>query len=281
MAKQASTPVRNNYAAPNTPIASVKRPRSSLDRSGSNVTSNQAQTQAEASAAALAVAAQNMSPMHPPRPVEAVAEETTSWVGRKVDALFSPVLSFLSSGSKDEEEEAAAVTDEDVTMEDIPKSVEPPSPEHHAEHHVEHKLSEEEEATLAEDPSSDVDEEEEDEFNPYLFIKSLPRYDAVQHLRPPILLPPKHRDAPPITLVLDLDETLVHCTVEATADADETFPVVFHGMEYQVHVKLRPHVFDFLAKVCDKFEVIVFTASQKVYADELLNRIDPSKFTLL
>ena len=212
--------------------------------------------------------------MHPARPVEAVAEETTSWVGRKVDALFSPVLSFLSAGSKDEAEEAATVTDEDVNMEETPPKEETPSPVSQAEH----KRSEEEEGTLSEDPSSEGDEEEEDEFNPYLFIKSLPRYEAVQHLRPPVALPPKDPNAPPITLVLDLDETLVHCTVEPTADADETFPVVFHGMEYLVHVKLRPYVFDFLQSVCEKFEVVVFTASQKVYADELLNRIDPSKY---
>jgi CTD small phosphatase-like protein 2 len=141
------------------------------------------------------------------------------------------------------------------------------------------QCSEEEVATLQEDPSSEgEDEDEEDEFNPYLFIKSLPRYEAVQHLRPPVALPPKDPSDPPITLVLDLDETLVHCSVETTEESDLTFPVVFHGMEYQVHVKLRPYVFEFLEKVHDKFEVVVFTASQKVYADELLDRLDPSKY---
>ena len=273
MTKQATTPVRNNYAAPNTPITSVKRPRSSLDRSSSNITN----TPSGLKTPGAEIASQNMSPMHPARPVEAVAEETTSWVGRKVDALFSPVLSFLSSGSKDETEEAAAVTDEDVNMEDSSPPEDPPSPVNNVEEHT----PEEDEATLSEDPSSEGDEEEDDEFNPYLFIKSLPCYEAVQHLRPPIVLPPKDPKSPPITLVLDLDETLVHCTVEPTADADETFPVTFHGMEYLVHVKLRPHVFDFLQSVCDKFEVVVFTASQKVYADELLNRIDPSTLWLI
>jgi len=67
----------------------------------------------------------------------------------------------------------------------------------------------------------------------------------------------------------------VHCTVEPVDDADLVFPVVFHGMTYQVHVRLRPHLFDFLEKIHGKFEVIVFTASQQVYADELLNLIDP------
>lgn len=217
--------------------------------------------------------------MHPPRPVEREEEEEqTTWLGR-TNALFSPVLSFLSSGSNDGEEEAAAVTDEDVTMEDTPQK------EDELEPVAEEKIlvEEEEEATVEEDPSSEVEEEEEDDeddFNPYLFIKNLPPYTHVQHLRPQIALPPKDPNDPPITLVLDLDETLVHCTVEATNDADLMFPVVFHGMEYQVNVKLRPFVFDFLNKICDKFEVVVFTASQRVYADELLDRIDPSKFMM-
>lgn len=155
------------------------------------------------------------------------------------------------------------------------------------------------------------EEEEEEEFNPYLFIKRLPPYSTVcghhniiltpensrvlennnnaalayspltHHLRHPYYhLPPKapikaEKDK---TLVLDLDETLVHCTVENPTDSyqiDMTFPVNFHGIEYQVHVKLRPYLKEFLESVSQRFEVVVFTASQRVYADELLNRIDP------
>mmetsp|Transcript_18153 Transcript_18153/g.27466 ORF Transcript_18153/g.27466 Transcript_18153/m.27466 type:complete len:369 (+) Transcript_18153:77-1183(+) len=268
MAKQATTPVRNNYAAPHTPIASVKRPRSAIDRQNSAMSSTPSVKSPNPTNGSEAFPPS--SPMHPP-------QDATSWMGRKVDALFSPVLSFLASSSKDDED-VAAVTDEDVTMDETPKTAEtkqglttsnavnsPP---------VMHQKLSDEEATLEEDPSTEV-EDEEDDFNPYLFIKSLPRYEFVQHLRPAVALPKKEPGAPPITLVLDLDETLVHCTVEHTSDSDLTFPVVFHGMEYQVHVKLRPFVTSFLEKVCDKFEVVVFTASQRVYADELLNRIDP------
>lgn len=128
---------------------------------------------------------------------------------------------------------------------------------------------------LVDDDGSSQGSLDEDEFNPYVFIKSLPSYELVAPLRPPIALPPKKADSPPISLVLDLDETLVHCTVEPVDDADLVFPVVFHGMTYQVHVRLRPHLFTFLEKIRGKYEVIVFTASQKVYADELLNLIDP------
>eukprot|EP00536_Pseudo-nitzschia_multiseries_P004069 jgi/Psemu1/295439/fgenesh1_pm.66_\ len=118
--------------------------------------------------------------------------------------------------------------------------------------------------------------EDEEEFNPYAFIKSLPHYEDVKSLCPADRLPPKDVDAPPITLVLDLDETLVHCTVEQVDDADLTFPVDFHGITYTVHVRLRPHLNQFLEAVASKFEVVVFTASQQVYADALLDLIDPN-----
>eukprot|EP00571_Detonula_confervacea_P011655 CAMPEP_0172312408 /NCGR_PEP_ID=MMETSP1058-20130122/17422_1 /TAXON_ID=83371 /ORGANISM="Detonula confervacea, Strain CCMP 353" /LENGTH=464 /DNA_ID=CAMNT_0013025853 /DNA_START=321 /DNA_END=1715 /DNA_ORIENTATION=- len=126
------------------------------------------------------------------------------------------------------------------------------------------------------------DDDDEDEFNPYLFIKCLPPY---QHATPlgwtsrPKALPPLDYAVkvpiPPICLVLDLDETLVHCTVEPVADADIIFPVEFNGTEYQVHVRCRPFLRQFLEAVSVKFEVVIFTASQQVYADKLLDKIDP------
>jgi CTD small phosphatase-like protein 2 len=85
--------------------------------------------------------------------------------------------------------------------------------------------------------NQDYEEDEEEEFNPFLFIKSLPPYP---YAIPPgwtsrsKALPPAHPEDPPICLVLDLDETLVHCTVEPIRGADMVFPVEFNGMEYTV-----------------------------------------------
>lgn len=310
---KSGTPARNhNYACVNSPIASAKRPRSSLERpvmSGNRPTNNVDTTTTPNTTTTPAKATPNastllspamagttlqagMSPMHPPRPFHRDEEDadvvlegdenadSASWVGRKVDALFSPVLSFLSAAK---DEDAAAVTDEDATMEE-PTKCEKSSDDDTTptattlackDSSEEEDFEENDLQNLEEDPSSSFEEEE---FNPYLFIKSLPPYRLVESLRPPITLPPKKEGAPKVSLVLDLDETLVHCTVEPTPDADLQFPVVFHGITYQVHVRLRPHLQEFLELIKNKFEVIVFTASQQVYANELLNLIDPGTY---
>jgi TFIIF-interacting CTD phosphatase-like protein len=141
-------------------------------------------------------------------------------------------------------------------------------------------LNDDEEEEEAEEYYDDDEEDDEDEFNPYMFIKMLPPYEYA--VPPgwrsrPKALPPADPNSHPICLVLDLDETLVHCTVEPVADADMVFPVEFNGMNYQVHVRCRPFLTEFLEAVSRKFEVVIFTASQQVYADKLLDKIDPGE----
>jgi len=58
---------------------------------------------------------------------------------------------------------------------------------------------------------------------------------------------------------------------------DVVFPVHFNSVNYQVYVRKRPHMDHFLERVSQLFEIIVFTASQKVYADRLLSIIDPQR----
>lgn len=138
------------------------------------------------------------------------------------------------------------------------------------------KIQPNEEEEGENEDEDDDDSDEGDEFNPYYFIKHLPAYhQVVTDPTKKIHLPPKDPSDPPISLVLDLDETLVHCTIEHIPDPDMTFPVFFNGVQYTVYVRTRPYLMEFLEAVADKFEVVVFTASQKVYANELLDRIDP------
>jgi CTD small phosphatase-like protein 2 len=120
----------------------------------------------------------------------------------------------------------------------------------------------------------------EAEFNAWQFIKNLPDYLYVADLCPPPALPPKKADAPEYTLVLDMDETLLHCDVDITnldQLPDHTFPVKFQGKEFTVHAWLRPSLHSFLDKIRGKFEVVVFTASQPQYANAILDILDPNQ----
>eukprot|EP01006_Ploeotia_vitrea_P066317 TRINITY_DN94737_c0_g1_i1.p1 TRINITY_DN94737_c0_g1~~TRINITY_DN94737_c0_g1_i1.p1 ORF type:complete len:375 (+),score=24.23 TRINITY_DN94737_c0_g1_i1:58-1182(+) len=121
----------------------------------------------------------------------------------------------------------------------------------------------------------EFDEYDEEEFDPYRFIASLPV--PPNHLRASCLT--AKFGGPRITLVLDLDETLVHCSTDEDdlPNPDFTFKVEFNGTIFNVRAKKRPGFDEFLEHVKDKFEVVVFTASQRVYADTLLDILDPNR----
>jgi len=122
----------------------------------------------------------------------------------------------------------------------------------------------------------DMDDEygDEDEFDPFLFIKNLP--PLTEEMKNRISPLPKKRSNRNC-LALDLDETLVHCSVQPIEKAELTFTVNFNGCDYEVYVRTRPHLHAFLEQVAEWFEIVVFTASQKVYADKLLDILDPEK----
>lgn len=130
--------------------------------------------------------------------------------------------------------------------------------------------------------SSDVQMEDDeceefDEFDPYFFIKNLPELTSVVPCFRPVLLPKQTRSCPPTTLVLDLDETLVHSTLEPCDDADFTFSVNFNLEDHKVYVRCRPYLKEFMERVAGLFEIIIFTASQSIYAEQLLNVLDPKR----
>jgi len=79
------------------------------------------------------------------------------------------------------------------------------------------------------------------------------------------------------TLVLDLDETLVHSSFKPITDADFTIDIELDGMTHKVYVRKRPGVDEFMIDVGKKWEVVIFTASLAKYADPLLDVLDPQK----
>ena len=62
-------------------------------------------------------------------------------------------------------------------------------------------------------------------------------------------------------MVLDLDETLVHSSFKPVEVSDFTIQVEIENHVYTVYVLKRPGVEEFLEKVSEWFEVVVFTAS--------------------
>ena len=62
------------------------------------------------------------------------------------------------------------------------------------------------------------------------------------------------------TLVLDLDETLVHYTSDNES----------------AYIQIRPGTEDFLIELSDYYEIVIFTASLQKYADLVINSIDPN-----
>jgi RNA polymerase II subunit A small phosphatase-like protein len=75
-------------------------------------------------------------------------------------------------------------------------------------------------------------------------------------------------------LVLDLDETLVHSSFKVLHQADFTIPVEIEGQYHNVYVIKRPGVDEFMKRVGELYEVVVFTASVSKYGDPLLDQLD-------
>ncbi|RAO74120.1 uncharacterized protein BHQ10_010132 [Talaromyces amestolkiae] len=75
-------------------------------------------------------------------------------------------------------------------------------------------------------------------------------------------------------LVLDLDETLVHSSFKVLERADFTIPVEIEGQWHNIYVIKRPGVDQFMKRVGELYEVVVFTASVSKYGDPLLDQLD-------
>lgn len=66
------------------------------------------------------------------------------------------------------------------------------------------------------------------------------------------------------TLVLDLDETLIHSTGNPESPD-------------QCKLSIRPGAIEFLIEMAKSYELVIFTAGTKDYADWALNYVDPNK----
>ena len=79
------------------------------------------------------------------------------------------------------------------------------------------------------------------------------------------------------TLVLDIDETLVHSSFFPFEKNDLILNVNFDGIFYNIYVLVRPGVERFIKNISKFFEIITFTASIQAYASPLLDILDKEK----
>eukprot|EP00792_Barthelona_sp_PAP020_P008062 TRINITY_DN3193_c4_g11_i1.p1 TRINITY_DN3193_c4_g11~~TRINITY_DN3193_c4_g11_i1.p1 ORF type:complete len:396 (+),score=89.08 TRINITY_DN3193_c4_g11_i1:46-1188(+) len=99
----------------------------------------------------------------------------------------------------------------------------------------------------------------------------------------PKYIPNRSQFMPKSTLVLDLDETLVHSI--DMSDIGQVETTDFSGFDYfdfrvsgwPMRCILRPGLTCFLKDLSKIFEIIVFTAGMQEYADIVIDRIDPDR----
>jgi len=82
------------------------------------------------------------------------------------------------------------------------------------------------------------------------------------------------------TLVLDMDETLVHCSFqnEQSIPCDWMFTLESGESITDVCCWVRPHLEKFLRVASMMYEIVVFTASKEKYANKVLDLIDPAGY---
>lgn len=91
-------------------------------------------------------------------------------------------------------------------------------------------------------------------------------------------LPPKNTSCHK-TLVLDLDETLIHSYFDCPSPRtpDLSFDIVIDNKKIKVNSMIRPGARDFLENMSGIFEIVIFTASLSEYANPLLDFVDNKK----
>lgn len=97
-----------------------------------------------------------------------------------------------------------------------------------------------------------------------------------KHIQERIVLLPEYNKKK--TLILDLDETLIHADFDGRFENhDQRITFLYDSQEISVNIFVRPGVFEFLKAVSEIFEIFIFTASKKEYADAVLDFLDPEK----
>lgn len=93
-----------------------------------------------------------------------------------------------------------------------------------------------------------------------------------------ITLPKLEKKSQPIikkTVVIDLDETLIHASPTTKKPDHIITKILPDGSSLCLKVSIRPYAKEFIRTVAYFAEVIIFTASVKTYADPIIDLLDP------
>ena len=113
-------------------------------------------------------------------------------------------------------------------------------------------------------------------FQAVKFIRTLPQPEAAEINNKKVWLHRRRGYENKRTIVFDLDETLVHC-IENPELGDFAITINLPtGQSMRAGVNIRPFAREVLASANRDFEVVVFTASHKCYADEVIDYLDPT-----
>lgn len=105
-----------------------------------------------------------------------------------------------------------------------------------------------------------------------LLIKNSRKENPIAKLEKVTLEAPYRDKSKLKTIMIDLDETLIHAE---PAKADELYDYTFSLNRGMIGLRLRPYVIDFLEQVYRKFELVLYTASGEAYALKIKEFLDP------
>lgn len=83
------------------------------------------------------------------------------------------------------------------------------------------------------------------------------------------------------TLILDMDETLIHAKpkIKENEDYEPDFEILLKDEEYDSElvfmVKMRPGLVECLERLSQFYEIAVFTAAERTYATKIIKHFDP------
>ncbi|KAJ3058201.1 Nuclear envelope morphology protein 1, partial [Podochytrium sp. JEL0797] len=171
-----------------------------------------------------------------------------------IDQIRRRPLLYVGSGTSSTEEFMTTTTDGDTSTSETPRS-----------RHLRKRIKKKTASSLRfpqlkEEPKG-------------LLASLLPSFLASLLLAPPPQLHLKKTK----TLVLDLDETLVHSTSMGSRHHDHIIEVMVDKHVCLYYVYKRPGVDAFLKKVAEWYKVVIFTASMPEYADPVIDWLDKDR----